>query len=371
MALFSPSFAQYQLSSMAVDLMRDLGMNADQYAAILSAPMIPAILLSLVAGLIADAAGVKRVVGVGLAITALGTCLRLWANSYGALFACMLLSGVGAAMINANGAKLFAGWFDEKRVSAMLGLFMAASSLGMMVALGTTAMLPDRRSAYLASGVLSAVCLAAWLLFMKDSPTAPAASTGYGAASLRMVLKIPAVWHVGIALMALYGCELTLSTFLPTALGTRGLTPIAAGWYSSLVAAGNIAGCIVGPLLARRGKLRPILMACALAAMLLAAFGWRLPQGLPLATALFGAGLFCGALMPLLIGVPVRLPHIGSAYAGTAGGLLATMQLLGAVVLPSRVISPIAGMDMALLFLLGGGCMLITSTMVLFLPEAV
>jgi NNP family nitrate/nitrite transporter-like MFS transporter len=76
-----------------------------------------------------------------------------------------------------------------------------------------------------------------------------------------------------------------------------------------------------------------------------------------------------GGLMPLLMSIPVQLPEIGPVYAGTAGGFTGTLQLLGAVVIPTYIAAPIAGNNMRLFFLSGGVCMALVFVLVFFLPE--
>ena len=46
----APNYAQYQLSPLATSLMGELSISASQFSSLFTAPMIPAILLSLVAG---------------------------------------------------------------------------------------------------------------------------------------------------------------------------------------------------------------------------------------------------------------------------------------------------------------------------------
>ena len=73
--------------------------------------------------------------------------------------------------------------------------------------------------------------------------------------------------------------------------------------------------------------------------------------------------------MPTLMGVPVQLPQIGTAYAGTAGGVVATIQIGGAVSVPSYILVPIAGENFNFLFGLGGICLLISSFLMIFLKR--
>jgi len=63
-AMFSPNYAQYQLSPLAPCLMTDLGISNTEFASIFSAPMIPAIFLSLGAGILVDRFGAKKSLGL-------------------------------------------------------------------------------------------------------------------------------------------------------------------------------------------------------------------------------------------------------------------------------------------------------------------
>ena len=63
------------------------------------------------------------------------------------------------------------------------------------------------------------------------------------------------------------------------------------------------------------------------------------------------------------------LPEIGPVYAGSAGGIIATIQVLGAVVLPTFVITPLAGSSVKMLFGLAALSMVLIILPVLFLPE--
>ena len=58
--------------------------------------------------------------------------------------------------------------------------------------------------------------------------------------------------------------------------------------------------------------------------------------------------------MAQIISVAVRLPGIGPTYAGAAGGLIATLELLGGVVLPTYVASAIAGNNHGIYFIILG-----------------
>ncbi|NLV31459.1 MAG: hypothetical protein GXY47_09915, partial [Acidobacteria bacterium] len=56
-------------------------------------------------------------------------------------------------------------------------------------------------------------------------------------------------------------------------------------------------------------------------------------------------------------------------YAGSAGGIIATVQVLGAVVVPTFIITPLAGTNTTMLFGLAAICMVLMTLPVFFLPE--
>jgi len=64
------SLPQFQVAALAFRIIPELQLTSSQFALIMSAPMLPAVLLSLVAGSLADRFGVKKVVAVGFAFSA-------------------------------------------------------------------------------------------------------------------------------------------------------------------------------------------------------------------------------------------------------------------------------------------------------------
>ncbi len=65
--------------------------------------------------------------------------------------------------------------------------------------------------------------------------------------------------------------------------------------------------------------------------------------------------------------------EIGLRYASTAGGVVATMELLGAVVLPTYVVIPLCGGSYTAFFVAGGILLLCSALCSLFVnpePEA-
>jgi NNP family nitrate/nitrite transporter-like MFS transporter len=373
--MFGPNYTQYQLSPLAPQLIDSFKLTPSQFAGIFSSPMIPALIFSLIAGLLVDKFGIKLIVGIALCIATAGTFWRIWANSYQIMFISMMLGGFSATFLNANGAKLMGSWFLPEEISGKTGIFLASQTIAMTLAMATTALLPSIKIAFTIAFIITGISLVLWVILIKkpkknialiqEAPASPPVLT-----CLKIVIRNRSLWVVGFCLFFILGSNVVVGSFLPAALGQRGINTTEAGIYSSLITIGLLAGALISPVFASKiGKNKPVLLIFSLIAAFFIAFGWQAPAGVLLAIALFIAGVSMGGMMPLLVSMPIQLPEIGPAYAGTAGGFVSTLQLLGAVLLPAYVITPIAGDNMNLLFILGGVCLCLIFFLVFALPE--
>lgn len=78
--LFVPNYAQYQPSPLAHLVMPAFELDSAQLSMLFSAAMILGILLSMVAGLLCDRFGVKRVVGIAGAVSVVALVARVFAH---------------------------------------------------------------------------------------------------------------------------------------------------------------------------------------------------------------------------------------------------------------------------------------------------
>ena len=94
-ALIVGNYFQYQLTPLAGQLMEGFGITPNQFSSIFTSPMITSIILGIVAGVLVDKYGFKKVIAIALILAAVGLCIRPFAGSYGTLFATMILGGLG------------------------------------------------------------------------------------------------------------------------------------------------------------------------------------------------------------------------------------------------------------------------------------
>lgn len=376
---FSGSYPQYQLSPLAYLIIPDLGLSNSQFSSLFTAPMIPGILLSLFSGVLCDKIGPKFAVGIAAVIASAGLIFRVGSNSYMSLVICMVLSGIVATFFNSNAAKFLGNWFGPQKLGMVIGISMAGSTAAMAVGMGTTAMFPSIRSAFIVAAVLSVAVTVLWFIFMKNRPSGSGQSDKETLAleqpsvgsCLKVIIKSKNVWLTALCLLCVMGSSVSLSSFLPLALNVeRGISATTSGIITAVITLGNFIGTVTGPMIgAKVGRMKPYIATCAIIAALGTAFAWLAPQGALMIIAMFITGFATSAIIPTLISLPFLFPEIGPRYAGTAGGFVATIQLIGAVVIPTYIVSAIAGTNYFLLFIMAGISAGITCLFALGLPE--
>lgn len=251
-----------------------------------------------------------------------------------------------------------------------MGLYFSGASVGMTVTLATSALFPSLKAAFTTAGVASVIITLAWIFLVKNKPPgAPDVPSQPVFKYIRIAARSKNVWILSIFFMLLMGSSMAYSGGLPNALAVRGIDPVQAGLMASIGTIGTIIGGIVLPMLSDKiGRIKPFLgPVCILSAFLIFIL-WLIPIN-TLWVVLPIGGFFAGAAMPLVKSYPILLPEIGPEYAGSAGGIMSTLQLLGAFFIPSFIISPIAGENFGLLLYLCAGITLVAGLIAFALPE--
>ena len=369
-----PSFAQYQIAGFGKEAIASyLGTPLDDraFSTLNMATFLPGIIFSLISGLMVDRFGTRRVVVSGVVLAALGIVLRAFVVGYASIWISMFLMGVCTTFYNANGAKILGSWFEPAKAGLLLGVFMGFTNVAMSFSTGMTAIFPTVRSAFLTAVGIAVVVTILCAALMRDNTARRAAEERVSiAACLRICVKSRGVWLAALGMSLLTTSCVGLIQFIPTALQYRGVAPQAASLCGMCVTLGATAGCLLVPILSRRlRRVKLWLSVCGVLAAALVAFAWSLASVPLTAAALFAAGFLTSGLGPLVMAIPLQLPEIGPRYAGTAGGFVSTVQLVGNTLLPTYVITAIAGNNnYGGMFLCFGSLMLFFAVLSFFLP---
>lgn len=369
---FVAAFSQFMVAPWGLEVSIALGFEPTQLASVILAPMLVGVFLGLVGGVLGDKYGVKRVVAFGFVISMAAAFLRINASSYGALFLWMFLMGLFVTLMAANTPKLLGSWFPPQQMALAMGIYMSAGALGTAAAQATARAFSTYQAAFLFGAIAICVAFVLWIVVVKDAPAdmppPPPASLGQ---SLSSAAKSVNVWMLGLGMAMFMGANMTFSSLLPVGLQTgKGVDPAQAGLYASLLTIGVLIGNLGISAVARvAGRMKPVILGCGIFGAVFLIAAWYLAPGVAAMAALLIGGAALGGAPTLIMAGPALLPDIGPARAGAAGGLITTVQMIGAFVLPSWVIAPIGGANYDLVFLLGGLCSALIAVVMLIVPE--
>lgn len=349
-ATFAGSYAQFQLPPLQELVMANAGLSESQYVSAFSAPMLPGLLLSLVAGVLIDRYGYRKMIFLALAVSFVGALGRSLCHSYFFFWIAMALTGIAPTFVQSNNAKIMSNYVPAEKLSFAIGIVMLGGSAASFFGSATTHLFPGTTSAYVFSGILVAVAIALWLSCIKEKKSASDAAAAEEQVSVREALKAVIrsknVWRVGLCLVFVQSCFMSISSTGPSALKELGYQPGTAGLLAGILSIGSpLGGLIGGPLAIRTG--RPKLCMMVLAGITIVAFPlfWSSESLFLCGLAFFLVGFCFGTCLITANSMPIRFPEVGQRYAGTAGGLINTIMMAGGFFLPSFVITPLSGGD--------------------------
>ena len=370
-AQFIGNYGDFQLAAIPARIYAAFHLTDMQFSSLLTAPMLPSIFLSIVIGLLVDRFGIPKIVGIWMILAAAGFILRLFAGSYAVMLAAMALSGCGCMIVNANIAKLASALYPMDKVSRVVGILMAGSNAATAVAFATTSMIPSLRTIFLIPAVGSVAAAALWLIFAKEelfTRNAPAEPEQTNvAASLKLCFRSRSLWLAGLTLFLILGSSMVLTNFHVTALTTlKGYSEALAGSFNSVLMLGAILGSVFLPIfVTKKPEQAPAVVFVMLLISAVTAYGMIALPAAGIYICSFINGALRSGVIAVLMMTPVLLREIGPKNAGTAGGFIITLQLIGNVVVPTYIIVPLGGGNLMTYFILAAVCMLLAAVVCL------
>jgi len=368
------AFSQFILAVFGGQLMSTMGISTSQLSAAIMAPMFTGIFFSIVAGIIADRKGVKASFIIAGAIGIVGTLIRIYADSYGILFFSMLLQGFFPVFISSNAAKLIVTWFPEKELGIGMGVFMAGGGAGAALAQAITANFSSFYAACVFTLVSTIIAYVLVIILIKDKPKnyVPMLPPTQEKIKLGGLWKLPHLWIIGITMVCFMAYNMSVNSFMPTALNLAGMDLAAAGLVTSVFAFGILFGTLFGSIIINkigRNKFRIPCLIFGVISLLCLYLGWTLK--VPMTTSvLYFIGAFCvGSMVPVMMSAMVLIPGMKGEYIGAAGGFMNTARFVAAFVIPSYLFAGIAGSNFNLIFIMTAISGLLMGVFAMFVPE--
>ena len=301
----------------------ELGLTLVQSGFIATTLNVMGALVGMLAGVLVDRFGQKRLGLAGLAIMATAGFFGAAAWNFASLLLARFLEGVGFLLFTVTGGALIAAAVSEPRDRAKaLGLWSAYMPSGGSLALLAAPLLI---AAWGWRGLWIALACAAMVCFLIVARFVPAPSHG-GVSSLRLVVESLRN-RANLVFALLFACYVaqwsSVMIWLPTFLvDERGASPAAASLLTALMVLVNVPGNVGGGWLLSRGAQRRTLvlsasaiMAACTAGMLAAAFPDVLRYFLCLAFSM------CAGVIPACIFSGIPLHAKTPQHVGTGNGI--------------------------------------------------
>ncbi len=314
-------------------------------------------LLQLPAGMLAERVGERALLAAGSMLAGVGFALLATSQSYAALGALIVLTGVGSAVQHPIASSLISQAYAAASRRAALGVYNFVGDVGKTVvaaAMGLGVVAIGWRSSVVLYGVI-VVCVGIVTLLALASlagstqrtrvPPAPSAS-GWGFTNPTGFALLSAIQLIDSA------CRTGFLTFFPFLLIAKGASVASVGFALALVFIGGAAGKLVCGLVAERvGILRTVILTelatgLLIAAVVAAPLGWAMLLLVPVGVALNGTSSVLYGTVAEFVRDDRQSRSFGLFYTlGSAAGAIAPLAF--------GLVSDFGGVPLALLIIAG------------------
>jgi MFS family permease len=322
----------------------DLNLDLVQIGAIWGAGNLAGIFVSIIAGLLSDRFGVKNILIIFCILVGITGALRGLSNSFFMLAFTMFLNGIARLILPITVTKTIGLWFRGKNLGMAMGVGAFGMGLGLMLGpmISATIMSPALggwRNVMYFYGGLSAAVGVLWVIFGRE-PNQVSTSTITSRTvpllqALSKLIRLKALWFLGLTLMFRVGCLMGLTGYLPLYLrDQRGWETAAAdGVLAAFYAISTI--CVV-PLSLLSDKIgsRKLILYIALLVSIVCISLIPIVEGGTIWVLILLAGIFMDGFMSLTTTILLEMEGVGLMYSGTALGIMFTIVHIGNVSSP-------------------------------------
>lgn len=310
--------------------------------------------MQVIAGVLADRAGIRTTASAGAALMSLGAVAFGLAGSYPVAFGARVVTGLGGSVIFIATLRFCANWYRPDEFATMNGMTIAAAGLGGIMATTPLAVAVTEigwRAVVTGLGVAGLAFAAAVYVLARDTPadaglepienvpSMPSLTFREVLANAWRVLQGRETWLAGLLLFAITGVNITVIGLwgVPYLVQTHELSVTKASTFTLLGSVGLMLGPpLVGRLSDSVGRRTELILGATLVhASVFGVLALIDAPPLPVvAGVLFLAGFNAGGFM---LAYPVVKERYDTAASGVATGAVNAIAFSGAAVFPTAM----------------------------------
>lgn len=242
------AFSLQSLPPILTLIIKELKLTHAEAGLLMSLFALPAIFLSILAGLLSDRWGPFKTGVISLILVIIGTLI--FAASGAFLYAGLgrVITGVGAAPISIVAAQILSQWFRGREIGTAMGIYNTAMPVGTIICFTTFGRLGEIlgwRMPIFITVMIGVVGLAAFLILYRPAPNLPKKITldkeekvtGLFSSLLKVGVLM---WLIGFCWMWFNAATISFSTFAPDFFISKGYSIGFAGFLASLLMWGSL-----------------------------------------------------------------------------------------------------------------------------------
>jgi MFS family permease len=331
------------LPSLFQEMSEDLGLSLVQIGSVWGMVSLAGVFFSIIAGLLGDRFGVKRIITISCLLAGIFGAARGMSGSFLAISATVFIHGIVRVMLPINITKTIGIWFRGKYLGLANGIGAMGMGLGLMLGpmLSATVMSPafgGWRNVLYFYGALSVLVAVLWFIFGREPRQVDSTSGEPATIPFRQafseVIRIKALWLLGITIMLRMGAIQGMTGYLPLYLrGQEWAEAAADGALSTFYATSTICVIPLSSLSDRLGSRKVILFPAILISII--SFG-MLPfvDSVVVWILMILSGSLMDAFMAISSTMMLEMEGVRPEFFGTAVGLVFTIAQLGGVISP-------------------------------------
>ncbi|MFC1954337.1 nitrate/nitrite transporter [Chloroflexota bacterium] len=331
LAAFSFLFSMQAAPPLIPAIILEFNLSYTAAAGLMLFVALPAIVIAIPGGFLADRYGNKRLCITGLVLVCLGNFLTVMAPSFVLLQGSRAILGIGGALLLSAAPPLIFQWFSGRELNLALGIWAINMPLATVLSfnlLGRVESIYGWRTGFWIATVLTAVILVIFKILIKEKKVDNAAF------SLAALKNIP-MWILALIWGSFNVAVISLTTWGKTLFTDfKGFPPVQADFLAGLIMLLAFTTPLTGYLAGRLGKRRLLILFSLLGMTVCLALLPVLGNTFTVVL-LVVLGLFTALAPPCVFALPPEL--LGRENAGLGFGVLTTAQNLGVILGPLLV----------------------------------